>query len=188
MKTTEQLNIKIPALKRPTLKALQKEWSWIRSIERDISTEKACVLNLATVLEDGENSITGSEYEKRFPKDLLGFQHREWLIENQDKFPKLKELLGKELLGKVYIDFPALIVVYDDGNRLVPYAGRDGKRWYGYWNWLGLGFSSDGRFAVPSKSLGKLDSSDSRSPELLDSRVKALEDWREHITKTFTKH
>ncbi len=43
------------------------------------------------------------------------------------------------------------IVVNRNGNRNVPYANRDGKRWYRNWNWLDNDFNSNGRVALPRK-------------------------------------
>lgn len=143
---TGELSIQLPALKRPTLKELQANNHWIKSIERDNSTEAPVTLTLATVLvPDDDGSINGKEYEKRIAlkhDSLLGFQHRQWLLEHQDEFPELKALLGK-----VYIDFPGLVVVRRDGNRSVPYCGQSGSRWVDVWDWLGLEFNSSGRIA-----------------------------------------
>src|SRR5882724_3076964 len=47
---TNELTIQIPARKRPTLDQLQKKHDWIKSIERDTSTEEAVTLTLAIVL------------------------------------------------------------------------------------------------------------------------------------------
>ena len=40
------------------------------------------------------------------------------------------------------------IVVNDDGNRNVPYANRNGKRWNRNWNWLDNDFNSNERIAL----------------------------------------
>jgi hypothetical protein len=146
LRETGELSIPMPALKRPTLKELQANNDWIKSIERDTSTEEAVILTLATALvPDDGNSIDGKEYEKRIAlkhNSLLGFQHRQWLLEHQDEFPELKALLGK-----IYIDFPGIVVVNRDGSRGVPYCGRSGSRWDGGWRWLGDEFGVDGRIA-----------------------------------------
>jgi hypothetical protein len=142
---TNELSIQLPALKRPTLEQLQSKYDWIKSIERDVSTEEPVTLSLATVLAVGsKSSINGKEYEKRIASklsSLLGFQHRQWLLEHQAEFPEFMALLGK-----VYIDFPGLVVVNRDGDRSVPYCGRDGSRWAGSWGWPGS-FGVDGRLA-----------------------------------------
>ncbi len=99
LRETGEISISIPALKRPTLKQLQEKWSWIKTIERDSSTEEPLVLKLATVLSD-KNSIDGKEYERRIALSLsrlLGYQHLEWLIEHQDEYPDFMALLGKNL-------------------------------------------------------------------------------------------
>src|SRR3989338_3685971 len=61
---TGELTIQTPALPRPTLKALQAKFSWVRSIERDISPGAAVTLRLGPVLCSGENRVTGPEYER----------------------------------------------------------------------------------------------------------------------------
>lgn len=158
----ENIRIKIPALKRLTLEELKKHRSYISSIEKDESTEEEVVMELTTVLKDGEDYIDGKEYEKRIKKlPLLGFQHLIWLTENQPK-----EL--KDVLGKIYIDFPGIVVVGVDGGRSIPCARRDGERWDGNWLWLGGVFSRRGRVAVSGKSAlsvgsGRLEDSDTCS-------------------------
>jgi hypothetical protein len=148
------MTLSIPVLNRPTLKEIQKEWSYIKSIESDSSTEKAVEIEFVSVLKEGESYITGSEYEARLKARtdvILGFQHRKWLIDNQEN-PVVKEALEalrKE--GVWYIDFPGLVVVDEDGSRCVPCAGRDGKRWGGSWSKLAYDFRGNGRFAVSSK-------------------------------------
>lgn len=155
--TDDEVVIEMPALKRPTLEQVQADWPAVKSIERDDSTEEAVTLRLSTVLKSTESRIDGKTYERRLMTlrtggKLLGFQHRKWLLENQDKIadPKVRAAL-KALLGKVYIDFSGIIVVYEAGNRYVPYVGSDGRRWFGRWDWLGSGFIGSGRIAVSSK-------------------------------------
>jgi hypothetical protein len=144
---TGELSIHLPALKRPTLKELQSKYDWIKSIERDTSTEEAVTLTFVTVLvpDDGD-AIDGKEYEKRIAlklNSLLGFQHMWYLIEHRDEFPELKPFLGK-----IYIDFSGIVVVYRVGYRRVPFCHRHGSRWDAHWRWLGGGFGVDGRVAV----------------------------------------
>ena len=107
-------------------------------------------LILGTVLREGETgSINGTEYERRLaPKQnvILGFQHRQWLLEHQTEFPELMALLGK-----VYIDFSGLVVVLGGGDRGVPCVSLDGRRWDGFWAWLDGDFRPDGRVAVSRK-------------------------------------
>src|SRR3989344_1711564 len=115
---TGELTIQIPALPRPTLEELQAKFNWVKSIERDTSTTEATTLKLGTVIRTDETSINGKEYELRLaPKlnVLLGYQHTTWLVENQDKSPELMVLLGK-----IYIDFPGLVVVGSYGSRSIP--------------------------------------------------------------------
>ena len=149
--TSDDVMIQLPALKRPTLAGLQQDWGYIDRIERDDSTEEPVTLRLATVLKSDESSIEGAVYERRLMRlrtdgRLLGFQHRQWLLEHQTELPELMALLGK-----VYVDFPGIVVVDDDGSRNVPYAGQDGKRWATFWFWLNFDFVQSGRVAVSSK-------------------------------------
>jgi hypothetical protein len=143
---TGEISIQIPALKRPTLEYLQAKYG-IKSIERDTSTEEPVTLTFATVLvPDDDGSIDGVEYERRIMLKhdvLLGFQHREYVVEYQDEFPELKPFLGK-----IYIDFSGIVVVYRDGDRYVPCCHPGGSRWYGSWIWLSGSFNANGRLAV----------------------------------------
>ena len=149
---TGELTIQIPALARPTPEQLRKKYSWIKEengIERDTSPAEAITLKLGTVLRPDEKKINGGEYEKRIAPKLnltLGYQHALWLVEHQDEFPEFMALLGK-----IYIDFPGLIVVRADGRRDFPYLRDDGRRWYLVWYWVGHGFNRVGRFAVSGK-------------------------------------
>ncbi|MGD1003049.1 MAG: hypothetical protein ABR884_00540 [Minisyncoccia bacterium] len=144
---TGELSIQLPALKRPTLGETQSKYDWIKSIERDTSTEESVTLSLVTVLAAGSTaSIGGREYELRIAEhldSLLGFQHREWLLEHQAEFPEFMALLGK-----CYIDFPGIVVVNRVGDRLIPYCNPNGSRWDDFWHWLRDGFNVDGRIAV----------------------------------------
>jgi len=149
VRLTGELTLRIPALPRPTLAELREKFPWIREeegIERDTSPAEAVTLNLGTVLREGEGSVGGAEYERRLqPKldILLGYQQAEWLVAHQNQFPELMALLGK-----VYIDFPGLVVVRADGRRLVPDLDQGGRRWGLYWRWLGHGVSGYDRVAV----------------------------------------
>jgi hypothetical protein len=145
-RATSELSIQLPALKRPTLEYLQSKYDWIGSIERDTSTEEPVTLSLVTVLAAGSTaSINGKEYELRIAEylnSLLGFQHREWLLEHQAEFPEFMALLGK-----IYIDFSGIVVVGRGGGRDVPDCPRGGSRWADNWNWLSSGFGVNGRIA-----------------------------------------
>ncbi len=171
----EHLNIIIPALPRPTLKEVGANASYITSIKSDTSPIEAVTLELCTVLKEDEEYTNGEEYESRIASlPVLGYQQAAWLVENQDKFP---ELLA--LLGKIYIDFPATVVLSSDGNRSIPYLLQGGNRWDLRWLWLWIGndFDRDGRIAVSSKF------SDSRVYDSLESRVLALEEFKEKVEK-----
>lgn len=146
---TGELSIEIPARKRPTLAEIQKKYPWVKSIERDNSTEEPVTLKFATVLRPGEDFIDGKEYERRLmskPNGILGYQQREWLLEYQDEHPTFMAFLGK-----VYIDFSGIVVVGGGGRRFVPCCRRGGSRWGGYWLWLYDGFSACVRVAVAGK-------------------------------------
>lgn len=146
---TGELAIQIPALPRPTLEGLQEKYSWVKKIERDTSVAMAATLRLKSVLAADEKNINGGEYEKRIAPKLnvaLGYQHAEWLVQHQDEFPELMALLGK-----VYIDFPGLVVVNAGGSRAFPCLGQRGGRWSVRWGWVGDGFDQDGRVGVSSK-------------------------------------
>lgn len=143
-RTLEDLQIRIPALKQPTLGDLRQQFDWIKKIESDASPTDALTLQLGTVLLSDENSIVGTEYERRcgLRQGWLGFQQAIWLVNNQDKFPALMAFLGK-----VYINFPGLVVVDASGERIFPCLIMIGERWYLDWSWTGYDLNRDGRVA-----------------------------------------
>lgn len=146
---TGEVAIQIPALPRPTIEQLQEKFSWIKSIERDTSPVEAIVLNLGTVLYPNEERIDDTEYERRIAPKIavsLGYQHARWLAEHQDAFPDFMALLGK-----IYIDFPGLVVVRAVGYRYFPRLSWGGRRWALYWGWVGDGLDRYGRVALSSK-------------------------------------
>lgn len=143
----EDLAIPIPALKPPTLKELQKKFPNMRfkSVELNTAPTEAVTLRLGTVLKPNEESINGSEYERRRglrKDDLFGYQQAAWLVENQDKHP-----VFMALLGKIYIDFPGLVLLGADGNRYFPCLGQLGGRWVLLWGWAGRVLPRLGRVA-----------------------------------------
>lgn len=143
-RTLEDLHIRIPALKRPTLCDLRKRFDWIKKIESDASPTYALTLQIGTVLRSDEDSVVGMEYERRcgLREGWLGYQQAVWLVDHQDEFPILMAILGK-----VYVDFPGLVVVRADGDHKFPCLKRNGGRWYLYWDWAGGGLGRDGRVA-----------------------------------------
>jgi len=149
---TGELTIQIPALPRPTLVELRAKHSWVKAeggIERDFSPVEPVTLKLGSVLLPNEERIDGSQYEVRLTPKLnllLGYQHAVWLVENQDKFPELMKLLGE-----VYIDFPGLVVVNEDGDRSVFYLTRGGGHWRLSWHDLAYGVDADARVAFSGK-------------------------------------
>ena len=144
---TGEFKIEIPALQRPTLEGLQGQFSWIKSIEQDVSPTDALGIELGTVLRPDEEQINGDEYKRRRAGlDTLGFQHATWLVAHQDEHPEFMTQLGK-----IYIDFPSLVVVDTGGYRGFPFLSRDGERWVLRWGSLDDGLDQDGRFAVSGK-------------------------------------
>lgn len=173
----------IPALKKPTLKQLQKKYDWIQSIEKDDSTEKAVTLELQQPVKIGW--VSGAEYEKLAKDANLGFQHMEWLIAHQDEFPELIALAESDNFW--YITFPALVVVGRGGRRDVPYCSRLGSRWGDYWIWLDHKFDSSGRIACGQVADARKltpSPSDPLTLSALEKRIKKLEDWKEKITSS----
>ena len=140
--------VRIPALPRPTLKALQAKFYWVGSIERDTSPKTAVTLWLGTILLPDEDWVNGKEYERRLVSvsGHLGYQQAEWLVAHQDALPGLMALLGK-----VYIDFPGLVVVDAYSDRRFPYLLGDGGRWDLDWRRVEYDFSRFGRFALSGK-------------------------------------
>ncbi|TSC75555.1 MAG: hypothetical protein G01um101430_397 [Parcubacteria group bacterium Gr01-1014_30] len=148
---TGELAIQIPALPRLKLAELREKFLWIREeegIERDVSPTEAVTLRLGTVLRADEESLDGKEYKRRRASltGLHGYQQAAWFVEHQDEFPELMTLLGK-----IYIDFPGLVVVSADGDRSFPCLRQSGERWKLDWGWVGGGFNSFGRIASSGK-------------------------------------
>lgn len=145
----EEVQIQIPALPRPTLSELQAKHSWVRSIEKDDAPEESVTLCLGTLLRQGEKRISGEEYEKRrlsLAGKMHGYQQAEWLVKHQDALPALMALIGK-----VYIDFPGLVVAGAVGYRSFPYLHSDGERWYLFLDWNDDDLRRFGRLAVSGK-------------------------------------
>jgi hypothetical protein len=155
LRDTGELSIPIPALPRPTLYELRNKYPQIEAkggIERDDSPTTAVTLKLGSVLIPGEEeNVDGMIYEQRLliPRRrglLLGHQQAIWVMEHQQEFPELIQLLGK-----IYIDFPGLIVVRSDGSRDVFCLRSFGKRWYLGWRWLQDNAGSHARTAFSGK-------------------------------------
>ncbi|MDO8664502.1 MAG: hypothetical protein Q7K44_03095 [Candidatus Liptonbacteria bacterium] len=148
---TGEITIKIPALARPTLKQLREDYPWRhwKKIEYDVSTEKAIELKLGTVFRLGD-VVSGPEYEKRISPHLnacLGSQQALWLRRHIDEFPELKPLLGK-----IYIDFPGVVMVSISGKREMPYLAMDDEsyeQWCLSWGEIDNNFHLQrGRIAI----------------------------------------
>ena len=140
------LAIRIPALARPALADVQKQFPWIKSIQEDQSPAGAVTLKLASVLESSEVSISSEEYEQRLAprqQEALGFQQALWLVEHQDEFPEFMALAGK-----IYIDFPGLVMVDGINGRDFAFLVRHGSRWSLECGWSGRGADHRGRIAV----------------------------------------
>lgn len=141
---TKDFTVQIPALARPDLAALQAKYDWINRIERDDSPTDALTLVLGTVLREGEERIDGAEYQIRLRGvPTLGYQQLAWLVEHQDEHPAFMALLGQ-----IYVDGPAIIVVRRDGNRRFADLDRLGRRWYLGWSGTGNGLDRGGRVAA----------------------------------------
>lgn len=145
------LEIRIPALSGLTKSEICRKYGFKDVVDNSPMTEVVMVLE--TVFRDGERSITGSEYEDRLKSvsGTLGLSQALWLIDHQDEFPEFMALLGK-----VYIYFPATIVVFGDDSRRVPFLDRCGARWHLGWRWLDGGFGSNGRVARSRPSAGEV--------------------------------
>jgi len=140
---TGELLIPMPALARPTLAELEKYG--IVKIEADNSPTEVTTFQLGTVLKPGEDVIGGTEYEiRRRPLvgRLYGYQQAIWFVEHQDEFPEFMALLGK-----VYIDFPGLIVVDMHSNRCFAYIFSNGERWGLRWSEVDRSLGHIGRVA-----------------------------------------
>lgn len=149
LRSVEAVEIRIPATPKSSFSDILKKYNFLRSIEKDDSPEGEVVMTFATVLRKDESSISGSEYELRLQKvsGILGYSQAVWLVEHQVELPK--EFM--ELLGKVYVDFPATVAVKVDGHRYVPYLNLRDGRWFLNWNWIGGGFYSNDRVARSRK-------------------------------------
>jgi hypothetical protein len=142
----QELAIEIPALPRPALRGFRRDNRWIKSIARDNSPEGKVTLIVRSPLESGEKRIDGMEYERRlamWPDPLLGFQHYCWILRHQMKFPSLMILLGK-----IYIDFPGIVVLDGNGDRRIPCCLQSGTRWSGDWNYVEAGCNHEALIAV----------------------------------------
>lgn len=125
-------------------------------IERDDSPTDAVTLRLGTFLKSTESSITGPTYERRRTalRDqglLLGYQHQQWLIANQHTLSEPQKSAIVTLLGKVYIDFPGIVVVNSVGYRFFPCLGQGDKQWGEHWFWSDVDLLRFGRLAISSR-------------------------------------
>lgn len=157
IRISSELNIRIPALPRPTIEELRKRYPSIREsngIEKDVSPTEEVILHLGSVMRDGEKTISGDEYERRLQSEqfmLLGYQHAKWLVNCQTDHPAFMALLSK-----VYIDFPGIVVIDQNNRRFVPYLRQKGCYWGIHWNWLGDNVERFVRIAVSKKPMRKL--------------------------------
>ena len=142
---TGEVEIRIPALPRPSLKELQERAPWIEAIERDTSPEKPITLTLATVICENEVRIGGEILMLRhasIPRELLGFQHLRWLLDHKAECSEFAALLGK-----VYVDFPGIIVLCASGIRHFVCCRMGGRHRLSCWCRYDCGFNEDGRVA-----------------------------------------
>jgi len=146
------VKIVIPALPRPTIRKLRKEFPWIREedgLELNASPTGPVMLQLGTVLRPDELSINGVEYAHRLVNlPALGYPQGQWLVNHQDD-PELATFKALAT-GEYYIDLPTTIVVDGDGDRLFVYLDGVGGRWYLYWY-----DADDGLYRIGRLALGK---------------------------------
>jgi len=142
---TGEISIRMPTLPRPSLEELQERDTWIKAIEQDASPEESVIFTLATVLRTNEVRIGGEELMLRLasrPRGLLGHQHLRWLLDHEAEYPELMALLGR-----IYIDFPGIIVLDAGGIRHFASCRMGGRHRLSCWCRLDSGFSENGRVA-----------------------------------------
>ncbi len=142
---TGEVSIRMPALSRPALDELQDRFPWIKAIEQDTSLEESVSFTLATVLRTNETRIGGEVLMLRLasiPRGLLGYQHLRWLLDHEAECPEFMALLGK-----VYIDFPGIIVLDPSGIRHVASCRMKGRHRLNCWCRYDCGFNEYGRVA-----------------------------------------
>lgn len=120
LRPVENIEILIPALPRATkadILGLNNSFKWIKA---DDSPVEEIILTLTTTLFEGEWYIPKNEYLVRLRNvsNKLGFSQAIWLSENYSRLPESVQ----SVLRLAYIDFPATVVVGDDGYELIPYA------------------------------------------------------------------
>jgi hypothetical protein len=126
--TNDEISIKIPALPRPTLADVRGDYPcnypYISKIVRDFSPSGPVTLRLATVLNKGELSVGGPEYQRRLVLSglwrLLGFQQLAWIVAHQDDYP-----VFLSFLGEFSIDGSALTVIDENGVENTPYICKN---------------------------------------------------------------
>ena len=90
------MTLLIPQLKKPTLKELKNHYPWIKSIESDASPTQQVSLELFNLVPEGEEYLSGEEYQKRRKGlPLLGYQQAALLVQHQDE-PALAELEARK--------------------------------------------------------------------------------------------
>jgi hypothetical protein len=122
--TNDEISIKIPALPRPTLVDFRGDYPYISTIVRDFSPRGPVTFRLATVLNKGELSVGGPEYQRRLVmsdlRRVLGFQQLAWMIAHQDDYP-----VFLSFLGEFSIDGSALTVIDENGVENTPYICKN---------------------------------------------------------------
>lgn len=141
---TGELTLQMPALPRPDLAALRMKYEWINGIREDNSPIDELTLVLGTVLCPDEKHAGYKEYKyRRRGLPTLGYQHLEWLVEHQDEHPAFKVLVGR-----VYVDGPAIVVVHHNGLRAHPSLRSRAERWHLYWDNASGDLGQYGRIAA----------------------------------------
>jgi len=131
IRETGELTIDLPALSRPEPSELLRPDRWLNSVAWDTSPIAPVTLVLVTALQPYEGTIKGPELKQRLTRiqsRLLGFQHQQWLLEHQNKYPALRELFDT-----VHIIFPGVAVQNEDGHCFVPCCVAGSKQWMGLW-------------------------------------------------------
>lgn len=133
--TDSWLTLQIPALPKPTIGEIQKDYPWAKSIVWDSSPTCPITLELGTVLRRGESSIDGLEYRERiFPVAnwLLGYQHRKWL---KACLAPASSFVAK-YFEEGHIDFPGFCLRDEAGRENISCVGKNEARWHRRFGWV----------------------------------------------------
>lgn len=119
-------------------------WELLEHAPRIIASVRD--LELVPFLRAGESSIRGYDLIGRARYEIAadyGQEDAEFILDHQDEIP--------EGFRKFYLVFPRTVWRDPGGDLIVACMHWDGGRWFLFWSWLGLGFSSLGRLLRPVK-------------------------------------